>query len=161
MPLVELRFNVHDYASRALERVPDKVRAVLRTAVAQTTKDLAALVRRKLSGGVLHVRSGKLLASIHTELRESQEAISGKVWSEGVAYANIHEFGGRTKPHIIMPVNAKALHFFVGGNEVFAKVVHHPGSLIPERSYLRSSAIEMEGAFRARIMTGLDKLENA
>ena len=36
------------------------------------------------------------------------------------------EFG--TPPHIIRPVDAKALHFKTGGNEVFAKVVHHPGT---------------------------------
>ena len=32
-----------------------------------------------------------------------------------------------------------------GGEEVFARVVHHPGSRIPERSYLRSSLAEMAG----------------
>ena len=33
-----------------------------------------------------------------------------------------------TKPHEIRPVNAQALHFKVGGDEVFCKVVHHPGT---------------------------------
>jgi hypothetical protein len=33
-----------------------------------------------------------------------------------------------TKAHIIQPKNAKALHFFMGGNEVFATRVHHPGT---------------------------------
>ena len=35
------------------------------------------------------------------------------------------EFG--TNPHQITPTNASALHFTVGGTEVFAKVVQHPG----------------------------------
>lgn len=36
------------------------------------------------------------------------------------------EFG--TAPHTIVPVNAKALHWKSGGSDVFAKVVHHPGT---------------------------------
>jgi len=35
---------------------------------------------------------------------------------------------GGTKAHIIVPVKAKALHFFVKGREVFTKRVHHPGT---------------------------------
>lgn len=33
-----------------------------------------------------------------------------------------------TGPHIIRPRNAKALRFVVGGQVVYAKVVHHPGT---------------------------------
>ena len=33
-----------------------------------------------------------------------------------------------TRPHIIRPKNAKALRFRVGGQIVYAKVVHHPGT---------------------------------
>lgn len=34
-----------------------------------------------------------------------------------------------TEPHEIRPVNAKALHFFMGDEEVFATKVNHPGTL--------------------------------
>jgi len=34
-----------------------------------------------------------------------------------------------TQPHEIVPVFANALHFFVGGDEVFAKHVEHPGTI--------------------------------
>lgn len=33
-----------------------------------------------------------------------------------------------TRPHIIRPKNAKALRFRVGGQVVYARVVHHPGT---------------------------------
>ena len=33
-----------------------------------------------------------------------------------------------TKPHVIMAKNKKALHFFIGGKEIFAKLVNHPGT---------------------------------
>jgi hypothetical protein len=42
-------------------------------------------------------------------------------------YAFFIEFG--TRPHIIRAVNAKALHWKnSSGGDVFAKVVHHPGT---------------------------------
>lgn len=33
-----------------------------------------------------------------------------------------------TRPHVIRPKNAKVLRFVVGGQVVFARVVHHPGT---------------------------------
>ena len=41
-------------------------------------------------------------------------------------YAGYVEFG--TKPHEIRPKTKKALAFKVGGQTVFARVVHHPGT---------------------------------
>lgn len=41
-------------------------------------------------------------------------------------YAFYLEFG--TRPHIIRPVNAKSLHWKIGGEDVFASVVYHPGT---------------------------------
>lgn len=37
------------------------------------------------------------------------------------------EYG--TRPHLIEPVNAQALHFTKGGEDVFAKYVFHPGTV--------------------------------
>lgn len=33
-----------------------------------------------------------------------------------------------TRPHVIRPKNAQVLRFVVGGQVVFARVVHHPGT---------------------------------
>lgn len=33
-----------------------------------------------------------------------------------------------TRPHVIRPVRKQALKFTIGGQVVFAKVVHHPGT---------------------------------
>jgi HK97 gp10 family phage protein len=43
------------------------------------------------------------------------------------AYAAIIEFG--SMPHFILPRNAKVLRFEVDGETVFAKWVHHPGTM--------------------------------
>jgi hypothetical protein len=32
----------------------------------------------------------------------------------------------------------------MGGKDVFATIVHHPGSTMPERSFMRSSLAEMK-----------------
>ncbi|MFB7337760.1 hypothetical protein ACFC00_40115 [Streptomyces adustus] len=33
-----------------------------------------------------------------------------------------------TRPHLIRPRRAKALHFYVDGTEVFTRLVRHPGT---------------------------------
>ena len=75
---------------------------------------VAALARR------CPVDNGSLRQSIHY-------AIDGeRINIVMLKYGLYVEFG--TQPHEIRPVNAKALKFKVGGNDVFAKVVQHPGT---------------------------------
>lgn len=57
-----------------------------------------------------------------------------------VPYAGIHNFGGKTRPHVIRPKNKKALRF--GGR--FAKKVNHPGSKIPKREFLKITDSEWD-----------------
>jgi phage gpG-like protein len=49
-------------------------------------------------------------------------------------YAGIHQFGGTTKPHEIVPRKGKALAWPGGAHPV--KRVQHPGSKIPARPFL-------------------------
>lgn len=71
--------------------------------------------------------SGQLAASIQTAYGPTFAQIgSNKV------YAAIHQFGGKTKPHTIVPRNKKALAF--GGRVV--RKVNHPGSTIPARPFI-------------------------
>ncbi|HXQ46428.1 MAG TPA: hypothetical protein VN806_07420 [Caulobacteraceae bacterium] len=108
---------------------------------------LLGLVRQKLGGAVLKPRSGALAASIAVSGPAiTDDVVVTTLFSAGeLKYAAIQEYGGVTAPHQILPSHAKALAFVVGGEAVFARVVHHPGSHIPERSYLRSSLAEMAG----------------
>jgi len=76
---------------------------------------IAELMREKAP-----VRTGRLRQSITVRL-ETEKVTVGPA----VPYAPYVEYG--TKPHIIRPVNAKALAFEVGGTTVFAKLVRHPG----------------------------------
>ena len=118
-------------------------------------------IQQKLSGEVLATRSGALAASIISSIENDGSGTSVSISSTGVPYAAIQEFGGKTAAHDIVAVKAKALAFSMGGEQIFAKSVHHPGSTIPARSYLGSSLSEMsdeiESGFKQAILEALDQ----
>ena len=130
-----------------LADLPPAVLAALQTkAVALAAALTTHVVKDKLSGQVLAVKSGRLRASISSEVDIDGDAVRSRVFvSPGVKYAAIQEFGGRTAAHDIVPDKARALAFLIGGRRVFARLVHHPGSTLPARSYLRSSLADMAG----------------
>lgn len=98
----------------------------------------------KLNGQVLNRITGALSRSIQHEVIRDENSVLGKVFSSGdVKYAAIHEYGGTTPPHIIEPKKASVLAFMGKGGMVYAKKVNHPGSKMPERSFLRSTLTDM------------------
>ena len=72
--------------------------------------------------------SGILRDSIHPQMNGNNSVIIGT----NVEYAAIHQLGGRTAAHVILPRNKKALKTPFG---LFRKV-NHPGSVIPARPFL-------------------------
>jgi phage gpG-like protein len=104
--------------------------------------------QEKLSGQVLKNRTGTLRRSIAPNVISRGAVITGEVGTN-IEYAKIHEFGGHTLPRIILPKAKKALMFNIGGKTIFAKKVNHPGSKMPERSFLRSALREMEPEIKA------------
>jgi phage gpG-like protein len=129
----------------------DRIRQRLFAEVTVLAADLERHVKEdKLSGQVLQHRTGQLQQSIHNEVNSNGSSVIGRVFSAGpLPYAAIHEFGGQIPDRY--PVNAKALHFFIGGKEIFAKFAK--GFAMPERSYLRSSLAD----FRQQIIDGLSR----
>jgi phage gpG-like protein len=97
----------------------------------------------KLSGQVLKNRTGTLRRSITPSVLGTDTIAEGKV-STNIEYARIHEFGGKTLPHVILPKRGKALAFAWKGKEVFFAKVNHPGSTFPERSFMRTALEEMK-----------------
>jgi HK97 gp10 family phage protein len=99
----------------------------------------------KLSGQVLRTVSGRLKRSIVERTVDNGDRIVSEIYSDGSApYANIHEYGGKTAAHDIVATKAEALSFLRDGKRVFYKRVHHPGSRMPERSYMRSALEDMQ-----------------
>ena len=141
-----------------LDAMPDKLRSALRAKVSALALKLEAKVKGKLTNDVLNVRSGDLRRSIYSDVQDSGDSVTGKVASSGdVKYAAIQEYGGTTKPHVIEAVNGKALAFQMNGKQVFFRRINHPGSNIPERSFLRSSLTDM----RDEITTELEQTVNS
>ena len=77
--------------------------------------------------------TGRLRASIARIVGEDMLQVG-----TNVVYAGIHQFGGKTKPHVIRPKRKKALAWPGGRHPV--RKVSHPGSKIPARPFLGLSA---------------------
>ena len=143
--MLSLSIDGADALSARLDAYP----AALANELAEKAQALAsALVDKikneKLAGDPLRSRSGALAASIAAEVSSDGDDIVATVGSFGdVKYAAIQEYGGKTGAHEILPDKAGVLAFVVDGAMHFARKVEHPGSVIPERSYLRSSLEEM------------------
>lgn len=131
----------------------DKIVPEVRLAVTGSVRRLLLMLQRKvkeekLSGQVLHVRSGTLRRSINQRLELSDTAVTGVVGTN-VSYAGVHEFGGRftVKEHsrLVKQAFGKELRF-----PVWARVGQHDINF-PERSFLRSALREMENEIRTTL----------
>jgi len=132
--------------SARLDGYPAALQAALAAKADELAAALADLVKNdKLSGGVLNTRSGALGDSIAASVTADADGVLASVGSEGdVKYAAIQEYGGKTSAHEILPAKGNVLAFVVGDAQHFARRVEHPGSAIPERSYLRSALDDMK-----------------
>lgn len=140
-------------------------RAKLMPALKQTITGQAILLvayiqKNKLQSSPLHHRSGRLQASIKQNVAATAQSIMAKVYTN-VSYARIHEYGGKTPAHEIVPKKGQALAFPMGGKTIFAKRVNHPGSRMPERSFMRSSLNENEQKIKEAITRTVRGVLNA
>lgn len=150
--------------SQRLTKMPENVRNQLRREIHWISLTLFAMVQAKLHGDVLNVDTGLLSQSQNRRVVEAPQVITASVGfnKKTVPYGAIHEFGGRTPPHVILPKRKKALAFVTMGSAsmaalsggspmVIVKKVNHPGSVMPERSFLRSSLREIAPSAREHI----------
>lgn len=93
-------------------------------------------------------RTGNLARSIHLEVTESTKTRAVVTVGTDVEYAAAQEFGA-----VITPKSAKALHFQVGGKDVFAQVVH-----LPAHPYLRPALLENQDKVVAEVAAALKDL---
>jgi phage gpG-like protein len=132
--------------SARFDAYPAALQAALGAKATELATALADLVKNKLSGAVLNTSSGALRDSIAARVTADSDGVLASVGSEGdVKYAAIQEYGGKTSAHEILPVKGDVLAFVTGESQHFARRTEHPGSVIPERSYLRSSLEDMKG----------------
>lgn len=112
----------------------EHVHAALLARIEALDSMLLAEVAENLDGRVLQRRSGTLAASVVATVDDDGDVLTATVTSNGVPYAAIQEYGGRTAAHEIVATKAKVLAFLSGGAMRFARRVAHPGSTIPARA---------------------------
>jgi hypothetical protein len=97
---------------------PEAIQAMQRTLLQRVVLTVEGNVKRSTP-----VRTGTLRRSITSRVEATGDR---GVVGTAVSYARaVHE---GTRPHDIVPVHAKALAFKIGGTQVFAKRVRHPGT---------------------------------
>lgn len=156
---VELSVTGSEQQVRRFMDMADRIRAELVTEMEFQVAGLVTYIAdNKLGGQVLKAQSGRLRAALNGDVTINGTDIVGRAYVDDVPYAALQEYGGTTRPHAITAVNARALKFFVGGTERFAKTVQHPGSVMPERSYMRSGledrSINIIGGIRDAVLKG-------
>ena len=120
---------------------------------------LETKIRVKLSGDVLHVRTGVLRSSVHAvpaELKGSTTIAGSVESSQGTSfYGKIHERGG-ARPFVILAVNKRALAFLAHGQQIFAQSVIHPPAM--QRSFMASTLSEEESRIREELNAAIQKV---
>lgn len=140
--------------ANATQALHERLLGIVRT----ETDAVAEMAKARLAE--LFPNPARMQAAIGTLVTATATTIEGTVSAEGLPYLAIHEFGGVTAPHTIFPVNAQALRFAADGaavfkpgstagtDIVFTKAVNHPGSVMPERSYMRYGLAQRASAIR-------------
>lgn len=155
-----------------LQRVGPETQTKMRVFVADRMLALRDAVKSNIVR-MFH-STGPLYQAVQARMEETANSASGVVFIDGsrIPYADIQERGGQTRAHDIRPVRAGALAFmmpgkmgFSGGPKqsalVITKLVHHPGSRIPEHPYMRLALYRerpyFENGLRAIVTEGLVK----
>lgn len=144
---VEIKFPRE--AEEAIRRLGDQggmLRAVAKELDLQNDYTISHIQEKRLNfprheppvrEGLRHI-TGNLQRSLRRNTATvSGNSVSGSIGTH-VKYAGIHEFGGETKPRVIVAKNKQALSFLVGGRRVTVKKVNHPGSKYPARAFIRN-----------------------
>lgn len=155
-----VRVTGDDVVIAKLSAMPNAVHQSLLRKVTVLAFKLLALVKGKLSGEVLNVRSGLLRDSAFQEVIDGGSSVVGRVAEPGlVPYAAIHEFGGTINhpggtaywaddsgAHFVSNAAAEAFQQLGGALAVKGELRRTRAHSIqmPERSYLRSALAEME-----------------
>lgn len=167
-------FSVSIRAEALMARLKDgkvKLHAnMLRTVTRLSIEVQAAVKAEKLTGQVLHVRTGTLRRSINRQVTDDERGIMATVGTN-VRYAAVHEYGFRGAVSIreyIRRVPSRDTWGFIATSQTkkltrvkwmktsegFARVRAHTRNMnMPERSFLRSTLKD----FRQRIRVAIKR----
>lgn len=114
--------------------------------------------------GYIVSRSGKLESTVTFKKARKLTNIgliggSLSMGDRSTPYAGILEYGGRTRPHMIVPRRSSVLVFFWPkvGKTMFLKRVSHPGSSFEPRAVLGRGMARAEPVMVKKVVRNLDK----
>lgn len=142
-------FLVSVQAEALLDRIgqyPGRLQQALTTVLQRLSIQVQAAVKQKLSGQVLHVRTGTLRRSINRVVTSTPDSVVATVGTN-VRYAAIHEFGFDGTVTVRWHVRKIASQSIGKGKKQtlqgVAFVKEHTRTVhMPERSFLRSTLRE-------------------
>jgi len=149
-----IRFELKDDYNLILKlrSLPGRMMEVLRVKLDALTHQTASdIVTEKLSGQVLHRRTGVLATSVHaTETTNDGTTIRGGIEAAGgpAFYGRFHEMG-LDRAWEVMAVKKKALAFMMDGKKTFAKRVTHPALMA--RPFMKPTAAELQETLNASL----------
>jgi hypothetical protein len=131
MPVIEFEAKGLEELRKRMNQAPEQLRIALNDGLREIGH---TIVPSKGTGPLADetpVKTGKLRRSTFFRIEggiydQALSVMQPAKTADGEFYG--HFVRGGTRPHIIRARYAKALHFFMGDTEVFAKEVHHPGT---------------------------------
>jgi len=142
---IGVRFSINEVFKSGLRKYSEIINDEFQKALQKSVLVVEREAKKNIKSISL-IDTGRLMNSITGQVKKNKGVVGSNV-----EYAAIHEYGGRTKPHVIRPKNKKGL--FWPGVAHPVKTVYHPGSKIKEKRYLRG-ALEKS---RTRIQEYMDK----
>jgi hypothetical protein len=130
-----------------LQNMPEAVRDELLDVVQVLDVELVAT-----ASALAPEKSGFLKQHIKGSVSNTEKHITGRARVRA-PYAAILEWGGTIPAHDIMPDTAQALAFLMDGEQVLAKLVHHPATTIQARYFMHDALAAMSG----EIVRGLEE----
>lgn len=132
---------------RKLASIPPRMREELKAGIGRLALKLQRnVVRDKLSGQVLKVRTGRLRRSITNTVIDEGSSVSGIV-STPVVYAPIHEYGfhGTQSVRESLRTIKQAFGRSIAPKQITVRA-HDRRVNLPERSFLRSALRDLEAS---------------
>lgn len=133
-----------------LDQLNGRLPGEMRIGMERLTVKLQTRVKRKLSGDVLNVRTGRLRNGVSRDVQADGLQVTGIV-SDPVKYAPPHEYGFRGTVDVREHMRTIRQAFGRPIEEKQITVRQHSMQMnLPERSFLRSALAEMESAGEIR-----------
>jgi len=140
-------------------QIPARMKAAVDLTVQKLGFELEARVKRKLTGEVLRVQTGRLRASISRgapgSMSRFESTADASIYYVGtnVSYGVMWERG--IAAHTVRPVNAKALRFTIGGEVLFRMSARIPAQA--PRKFLEPALFEMRPTIITQLSAALQR----